>query len=382
LNVRSGPGLNYAVTTQIKKGEKYAVLDEKNGWSKIKIGQAYGWVAGWLISKEKGQATKDSKKVFVTITATRLNVRLGPGLNNSVLGQLNKGEQVEILEIQNGWYRLLFHQKTGWIAGQYANKVTTSNQPTVAIIHPGTNIRKEPTTLSKIVTIAQKGSQFPIISTENDWYAIQLPSGQKAYVAGWIVSVSGIEDTVKHGIGQALSGKTLIVDAGHGGYDSGSIGSFFNTREKDVNLAVAKRLQTKLESAGAKVVMTREGDYKVSLEQRTALASSNQADAFISLHHNTISNPYVSGSITYYYKNQDQRLGNIVQDELLKQNRKKNLGTRFGNFFVLRENQKTSVLVELSFLTNYEDELQARSSQFQELSAEGIFQGIVKFFNK
>ncbi|MFV9510933.1 SH3 domain-containing protein [Tepidibacillus sp. LV47] len=459
LNVRRGPGLNYEILTQVKRGEKYSILAEKNGWYKINIDKTYGWVAGWLVDINEEQTnnnrqtaksiipnlnvrsgpstsfpiinqihnekyylivdqvgdwikiqlkpgkegwvakwlTKQSnhspsedtvKKDLVKIKASRLNVRSGPGITYSIIGQLLNGEEVEVFEAKNGWYQIGYQNQDGWIASQYAENVDRSdemeltNQPKVVITLPKTNIRKEPTINSPIVAIVQKGEQFPIIGTEGDWYLIQLPDGKKAYVAGWIVSVTGIEKKIKHGIENALAGYTIVVDAGHGGYDSGSIGTYFNTKEKDVNLSVAKRLQKKLEAAGAKVIMTRDGDYKVSLEQRTNDASTNKADVFISIHHNTISNPDVQGTITYYYKNIDQKLAKTVHQKLVKQNGRKDLNTRFGNFFVLRENKSPSILVELAFLTNYEDELQARSPLFQERSAEGIFQGIIKYFQE
>ncbi|TCS83827.1 N-acetylmuramoyl-L-alanine amidase [Tepidibacillus fermentans] len=386
LNVRSGPSTSFPIIGQIHNDKYYLIVDQEGDWLKIQLkpGQQ-GWVAKWLTKQSNTPPSKEtSKKEFVKIQSNRLNVRSGPSTTYSVIGQLLKGDQIEVFEIKNGWYRIRYNNQDSWIASQYASKVDhneeMTNLPKVFITLPGTNIRKEPTTYSPIIAVVQKGEQFPIIGTEGDWYLIQLPSGQKAYVAGWIVSVTGIEKKIKHGIENALAGRTIVVDAGHGGYDSGSIGTYFNTKEKDVNLAVAKLLQKKLEASGANVIMTRDSDYKVSLEQRTYLAIKNQADAFISIHHNTISNPQIKGTITYYYKNIDQKLAQTVHRELLKQNKQIDLNPRFGNFFVLRENPIRSILVELTFLTNYEDELQARSPIFQERSAEGIFQGVIKYF--
>ena len=467
LNVRKGPGLDYPVITQVKKGETYSILEEKNGWSKIKVGQSNGWVADWLVEKmqipsNKTQQTARStvknlnvrsgpsttfpvidkvqddknylivdqegdwlkiqlkpnkvgwiakwltktststpptedttKKEKVKIKATKLNVRSGPSTQHTIIGYFVNDDETEVYEVKNGWYRIQWNNQEGWIASQYATQISGGdkqkddqepaeivNQPKVVILHPGTNLRQLPTTRSSILSIANQGDQFPIIGTEGDWYAITLSNGQKAYVAGWIVSVTGVEDKIEHGVEKALVGRTIVVDPGHGGYDSGSIGTFFKTKEKDVNLAVAKRLQKKLEAAGAKVIMTRESDLKVSLPQRAYIANTNQVDAFLSIHHNTIANPSVSGTITYYYKNQEKELAKTVHSELLKKNGKKDLNTRFGNFHVLRENQKRSILVEISFLTNYQDELHARSSTFQEKSAEGIFEGVVKYLRK
>lgn len=84
---------------------------------------------------------------------------------------------------------------------------------------------------------------------------------------------------------EPLSGKTIYVDAGHGGDDSGAVGN--GLLEKDVNLDVSNLLNEKLEKEGADTVVTRTGDSFLSLEERVAKASTNGSDLFISIHANS-----------------------------------------------------------------------------------------------
>ena len=474
LNVRSGPGLNFKITQQIKKGETYPILDEKESWAKIKINSEEGWVANWLVDKQiqstsststpssttsspnkltiesnvpslnvrsgpstsfailqkidpgtkylvtqqegewlQIQLNEDKKgwvanwlvtlsndvpsketlvKNLVTVQVDILNVRANPSTDSAILGKLHKGDQAEVLDIKDGWYQIDYKGQKGWIASQFATQdkgaipssptPNLANQPMVTILNPGTNLREGPSLNQKVVARANTGDQFPIIETFGDWYHIQLANGQKAYVAGWIVSVNGLSKEIKRGIEKILENKVIIVDAGHGGIDHGATGKFFNSIEKNLNLDVAKRLEQKLKAAGARVIMTRTGDSKISLQGRVDIGIIHYADAFISVHHNTNASSQVSGTITYFYNEADKELAIAVQKHLVKSNGLKDLKARYGNYFVLRENPKKSILVELAFLTNYNDELKANQNKFQENSAEGIFQGVLAYFEE
>src|SRR5262245_17744228 len=99
----------------------------------------------------------------------------------------------------------------------------------------------------------------------------------------------------------AESGRDIVVaiDAGHGGVDPGASGRR-GTREKDVVLAVARALATRInEEPGMKAVLTRDGDYFITLQERTLRARRAKADLFVSIHADSIANPDVSGSSVY-----------------------------------------------------------------------------------
>ena len=105
-------------------------------------------------------------------------------------------------------------------------KTTPKN---VYILSDGTNLRKSPTTSSKVVMRANAGKELPIVSETGDWYEVKLPSGEKAFVASWVVSINSeqaaaIKSVKPNRVAGTLNGLTIVVDPGHGGYDYGTIG--------------------------------------------------------------------------------------------------------------------------------------------------------------
>ncbi len=404
LNVRSGPSQSFAVIDQISPGKLYPIVSEEGNWVKIRINQdREGWVAGWLIKKKQADADdvdmSSSNRAVVRVPI--LNVRSGPGTNFAKIGQIKNGEEVQVEQVKDGWYQIKFSGREGWISGDFATLGGNGNggngagggvnrgepldqQPKVRILNEGTNIRSGPGTHFEVVTRAGQGDEFTIIDTDGKWYKIKIPDGRTAYVAGWIVATSGLAGTTdESSLNKYLKGKTIVIDPGHGGIDNGATGSNMKTLEKTVNLQVSKIVVSKLEEAGANVVMTRTDDRRVSLQDRVDLAIRHKADAFISIHHNTHHDPRLNGTITYFYTDGDDRtLAQIIQREVVKRNGLRDLKARRGNYFVLRENPQLAVLVELGYLTNYQEELVINSNKFQENSAEGIFQGILHYFQQ
>jgi N-acetylmuramoyl-L-alanine amidase len=394
LNIRSGPSTQFPVIQQMNKDDGYPFLVREGDWIQIELSKDLkGWVAEWLTStsSDSNQASSPSP-TQVKISASILNVRSGPSTDFNRIGQLQNGDIVTVHEINDQWYKIDYNGQTGWVAGWLVQKIsgsagsetnpeTVKDGPQVKIINPGTNLRSGPGTNYSVVDRGNEGDLFPILETKGKWYKISLSSGKPAYVAGWIVATKGITPIVDPKLNSYLSEKTIIIDPGHGGKDNGATGSHFDTLEKVLNMKVSFLLKNKLEAAGAKVILTRETDSKISLETRVNLAHQHKADAFISVHHNTHANSRISGGITYYYEgSRDRKLANLVQREIIKQTKLKDLKARKGDFFVLRENAQLAVLCELGFLTNYQDEFRVRTKKFQEQAAEGIFQGILLYF--
>jgi len=179
-----------------------------------------------------------------------------------------------------------------------------------------------------------------------------------------------------------LIGKTIVVDPGHGGVDMGATGRQ-GTREKDVNFDVAMRLKEKLEDAGCRVVMTRNDDVFISLYERSHIANSLYADLFISIHTNFHPKSEVKGMEVYYYQGRTDSalLAKSVITKAIEKTQMNSLGVKTNDFVVIREAQMPSTLVELGFLSNFEEENMIRSESFREKAAEGIFQGIIEYYN-
>lgn len=187
------------------------------------------------------------------------------------------------------------------------------------------------------------------------------------------------------GAGGLLAGKTIVVDAGHGGNATGARG--IGCLEKDVNLAVALRVEKLLKSAGAIVLMTRKTDCDFRLEDRPALACNHSADLFVSVHHNAIgrANTGVSGTETFYhaYDSSSRALAQCIQSEVVAANGLKDRGVKSdydiypgSGYLVLRGSTMPATLVEVAFLDNESDAACARDSAFQQKVAEAIVRGI------
>lgn len=171
----------------------------------------------------------------------------------------------------------------------------------------------------------------------------------------------------------------VCIDAGHGGNDPGAIGSS-GTKEKDINLAVAKKLGELLKAEGISVQLTRLLDTTLELSDRVEIANKTSADYFISIHCNSASSPTANGVETYCYKfgGEGEKLAKAVQEELVKATGLFNRGVKEGNFQVIRETKMPAILIELAFISNPNEEKLLNTPQFQSKCAIAIMKGVKK----
>lgn len=211
----------------------------------------------------------------------------------------------------------------------------------------------------------------------------------------------------------------VVIDAGHGGHDVGSIGPTGYT-EKELVLDLAKRLKTLIEERmGAEVVMTRDADAFVPLESRTQIANEEKADLFISIHANSSTAKSVRGVETFFLNLNTQSrdalataarenaasekkihelqdiLQKIVLNDKTDESRElaehiqaamskrtlagTNRGVKQAPFVVLIGAAMPSVLAEVSFITNPEEERRLKTSEYRQQIAEALFQGIKSY---
>lgn len=167
--------------------------------------------------------------------------------------------------------------------------------------------------------------------------------------------------------GQSPAKKIIVIDPGHGGSDTRAIG-VNGVAEKDIVLSIAKKLDslnTKLYDNVLDIYLTRYSDTLISLSDRTRLAKSLQAHAFISLHCNHALNKNAKGIEVYVnekqklYSKVSVKLASLIQEELHDMLGFRSRGVKFANFQVLRETTDScpAVLLELGFLSS-EDEAQ------------------------
>ncbi len=176
-----------------------------------------------------------------------------------------------------------------------------------------------------------------------------------------------------------LKNITITIDAGHGGGEKGAIGCLGDF-EKDINLDVALKLQKELERAGANVVMTREKDEKVSLKKRVEITNESDSAIFVSIHGNALpdtKNPLVHrGTSVFYYYPQAKNLAKSILAAVNEDAGTKNDGVRQGSFAVVRNTNALSVLVELGYLINPEDNALLIDEKFRKKCAKAIARGI------
>jgi N-acetylmuramoyl-L-alanine amidase len=397
LNVRGNPSLNSSIIGSVRNGEVVGIIGENSEWYEIQLKNKKGWVHKDYIkispesTTSPGNNNKPESTKSATVTATILNVRDGYSLNGAVIDQVKKGDKLTILSEQNNWANVkLLNGKVGWVAGWYLEMTTEkttpgdsndSNSSSVTILYDTTNIRSGPSTSHDVIERANQGDTFTIVEKVSDWYKISLPTGKVGFVAGWIVTTSGsVEKVERPGMNQYLSGKTIVIDPGHGGRDSGAKG-VTGTFEKELTLRTAKLLDEKLRAAGAKSVLTRSQDVYVSLNNRVSFSHYYQADAFLSLHYDSTIYPSARGITSYYYdKTRDESLARSLQSELIRQTSLSDRGVKYGNLHVLRENKRPSVLLELGFLSNISEEAHVSASQYQEQVTTAIFNGLAQEF--
>jgi N-acetylmuramoyl-L-alanine amidase len=218
------------------------------------------------------------------------------------------------------------------------------------------------------------------------WFPPQVRSFMKSLRPP---SPPGLEDGAEEGkLETAIStGPVVVIDAGHGGYDPGSVG-LGGTLEKDVTLAVALKLGAILQENNLKVVYTRESDdvtwpadNKLDLGARAAIANNENADLFISIHLNSFTMESVRGTETYYSKNSEKGrdLAQKIQEQIVKSVRLKDRGIREEEYSLLKNVTAPAVLIELGYISNRKEEALLKSISYHDKFAQAIAAGILEY---
>jgi N-acetylmuramoyl-L-alanine amidase len=235
-------------------------------------------------------------------------------------------------------------------------------------------------------------------------------------------------ETTPHGPAttrRALKVKTIVIDPGHGGKDPGAIGKR-GLKEKDVTFKLSKMLKKELQKKlDSKIILTRDKDAYIPLDERTAIANMRQADLFISIHVNASVNRKATGVETYYLdyahdkeamrvasrenfasteemgdvlkfilkdlersgnRIESSGLATYVQESLSSSLRKKYRGIKSNGvkgapFYVLLNSNMPSILVEVSFISNPRDERRLRDERYLQGIIKGISTGILRYVN-
>ena len=212
----------------------------------------------------------------------------------------------------------------------------------------------------------------------------------------WISEVS-----TEGGFVKGQYSNTIFLDPGHGGRDSGAF--YYNVAEKDLNMQIYRKLRTKLEELGYKVLTSRDSDIDVDfVTERSRMVNKTNSDIFISIHFNATGNTYskASGIQTYSYSDEpdypskinkywhnhpdrmseSKRLAAAIHSSLLAETGAKDAGLLESSYAVLRETAKPAVLLELGYMDNFSENQQIRDSRYQDKLVAGIVKGIQKYY--
>ena len=214
--VNSSRGLNVRSTPRVEDGNKLYVLangtdveiiDEKDDWYKIKVkNKKSGWVSSQYIDL-------NSKSSYVI--ANRVNFRSGPSTSYSVIGKLSNGDKVEVISTSNGWSKIKYNGKTGYVSSQYLSSSAAPESTTTTTKYVNTlslNVRSGPSTSYSVIGKVSEGDKVEVISTSNGWSKIKY-NGKTGYVSSQYLSssVSDSSTSTSSSVSNVISlAKTLL----------------------------------------------------------------------------------------------------------------------------------------------------------------------------
>ena len=313
--------------------------------------------------------------------------------------------------------------KAGKDAAVAQPRVVVTSKPTMARPVPNTVVTKAADSGSEVAAVSSQPGRVEATRKPTSG-PIAEKSKPAVHVAGEPVEAAPPTAEGETSLMRALGLKIgrIVIDAGHGGHDSGTLGAG-GIEEKDVVLDVALRLGKLLhDRLGAEIVYTRADDTFIPLETRTAIANKAQADLFISVHANSSNDPTARGVEVYYLNftsdpgamqvasrenavstqsvhelsdlvkkialkdkiDESKELAGDVDESLymgLEKNNGalKNRGVKKAPFVVLIGANMPSILAEISFVTNPKDASQLQTPEYRERVAESLFAGVKRY---
>lgn len=256
-----------------------------------------------------------------------------------------------------------------------------TRQKTVVVSVQNVNVRQGPGLKYKSVETLNSKTRLSVLAEKNDWYKVRINDHKFGWIASWLVNR---RDNLKRAT--KLSEATIVIDPGHGGWDSGAEykDNSKNPKymEKTYTLKVAKLVAADLRTQGAHVIMTRDSNKYVGLKARPRLAEKVHADAFISFHFD--SSPQrneASGLTTYYYhKGASKKLAKTLNKQF-NSLPMTNRGIDFGNFLVIRDNTRPAILCEMGYINDTHDYKKIKSTAYQIKVARLVTKGLSEYFS-
>ena len=234
------------------------------------------------------------------------------------------------------------------------------------------------------IFINVKEVYFYRMSLEKEIQAVDIKIFKEKKVMICINDITNIEHQISTVIEKITEPPLIVIDAGHGGADNGCQRN--GILEKDINLAIAKNVQNKLEALGYKVIMIRADDTYIAKEERVIKANESNADIYISIHQNASDDKSAEGMEIWYegsdIQRDNERLAQLIQQQTLKSTNAVERELKSDAEFHVTVNTKMpACLVETGFLSNSKERAKLVTEEYQNQIADGIVQGIDYYFN-
>ena len=334
-----------------------------------------------------------------------LNVRGEPASDGEIIGVLSKGNKVMAFQEKYGWVQTYYGGHVAWVAKHHlipvsntsqsssANTQSVTTTDSITVTANSVRLRSGPGTDYNVIGSSSAGDTYNIVETNGDWHQIKFSNGSTGWIAAWLTNTSSTSEQSSEPINtsnntnnntpqsDSLEGYTIVLDPGHGGKDPGAI-ALNGIYEKDLVSDTAVRVADELRNAGATVIVTRNGDYFVSLDNRASISNSYQTDAFVSLHYDSFPTIGVNGVTTYFGNGSDRGLAQNIQSSLASTVSLDNRGIMQRDFSVLRGTTAPSVLIELGFISNPNDLAIVQTAAYQNQVATAITDGLVDYFHR
>lgn len=421
LNVRAEPGLTAEIIGSLQGGEKIDVMGEMDGWAEISYEERQAWIASDYIVMESEAGMEDKKDAAQTdlpsapVPSSNADHRVidvdfpVDELINSVYEMNNQLESSGTVAIgpsgstagrtegdQGPEDKAPSSAHDEEVDSTEATDTMESSTPENAATETGKSeeitlgfvtadalrLRAEPNLNADIQTLLLYGTALHITDkTDDGWLQVVTPEDRTGWVSAEFVSITSIMSGANaSGKDLNLQGKRIVIDPGHGGKDSGTIGVKHKTYEKILTLSTSLIVAAMLQEAGAEVILTRSHDVYLELSERVNISNQQKADLFISIHYD-YGTKNSSGIISFYYSEaRDRRLADTVQRQLTASTGMQDSGVRKGNFYVIRENNRPSLLLELGYVSNPDEEELVRTTDYQQKVAKGIVKGLSDYF--
>ena len=188
LNVRSGPATSYTTKFIVNKGDNVTVEDSADGWYKITTKDGKN---GWASSKyiQTSQNTTTTKVVSVS----SLNMRSGPSTSYNIIEVLTKDTQVEVISVEDGWAKIKYNSKTGYVSNQYLSDKKVEEVTQIKYVNATTlNVRSGPSTTYSIIDTLKQNDEVKVISIEDGWAKIKH-NDEIGYVSAEYLSDKKVE---------------------------------------------------------------------------------------------------------------------------------------------------------------------------------------------